>query len=173
VFGGYLERPDLTADVFTDDGWYRTGDLATLDAAGFLHITGRVKDVINRGGEKIPVVEIENLLYQHPKVTDVAIVAMPDARLGERACAFVVPALADSALTLKEVQDYLGRHGTSKYYWPERIELVDALPRNVVGKIQKNILRERVTALVAAESAEQDGAGRRAEKHPADKKEKA
>ncbi len=153
VFRGYLERPDLTADVFTEDGWYRTGDLAYLDEAGFLHLTGRVKDVINRGGEKIPVVEIENLLYQHPKVTDVAIVAMPDPRLGERACAFVVPALADSPLTLAEVQDYLGRHGTSKYYWPERVELVDALPRNVVGKIQKNILRERAAALVEAGSA--------------------
>lgn len=179
VFGGYLQRPDLTADVFTDDGWYRTGDLATLDAAGFLHITGRVKDVINRGGEKIPVVEIENLLYQHPKVTDVAIVAMPDARLGERACAFVVPALADSALTLAEVQDYLGRHGTSKYYWPERVELVDALPRNVVGKIQKNILRERVAALVAADDTGGVGVAREtsgrddAVKHPAQKKEKA
>ncbi|MGA0566306.1 3-phosphoshikimate 1-carboxyvinyltransferase [Rathayibacter sp. KR2-224] len=164
VFGGYLQRPDLTADVFTDDGWYRTGDLAYLDEAEFLHITGRVKDVINRGGEKIPVVEIENLLYQHPKVTDVAIVAMPDKRLGERACAFVVPAAVDSALTLKEVQDYLGRHGTSKYYWPERVELVDALPRNVVGKIQKNILRERAAALVESGSAGND---------PVDKKEKA
>ncbi len=96
VFEGYLERPDLTADVFTPDGWYRTGDLAIIDDAGFLHITGRVKDVINRGGEKIPVVEVENLLYQHPLVSDVAIVAMPDPRLGERACAFVVSARTDS-----------------------------------------------------------------------------
>lgn len=149
VFDGYLDRFDLTSDVFTDDGWYRTGDLAYLDKAGFLHITGRVKDVINRGGEKIPVVEIENLLYQHPKVTDVAIVAMPDPRLGERACAFVVPAADGSPLTLAEVQDYLGRAGTSKYYWPERIEHIDALPRNVVGKIQKNLLREQAAALVA------------------------
>ena len=97
------------------------------------------------------VVEIENLLYQHPKVTDVAIVAMPDPRLGERACAFVVPAADGSPLTLAEVQDYLGRAGTSKYYWPERIEHIDALPRNVVGKIQKNLLREQAAALVAAE----------------------
>lgn len=147
VFDGYLDRPDLTSDVFTDDGWYRTGDLAYLDAADFLHITGRVKDVINRGGEKIPVVEIENLLYQHPKVTDVAIVAMPDPRLGERACAFVVPAAGGSPVTLAEVQDYLDRHGTSRYYWPERIEHLDALPRNAVGKIQKNVLRELAAGL--------------------------
>jgi cyclohexanecarboxylate-CoA ligase len=150
VFDGYLERPDLTADVFTGDGWYRTGDLATVDAAGFLHITGRIKDVINRGGEKIPVVEIENLLYQHPLVSDVALVAMPDARLGERACAFVVPAHADSPLTFAEMQDYLGRAGVSKYYWPERLEFIDVLPRNAVGKIQKNLLREHAAELVAA-----------------------
>jgi len=151
VFGGYLERPDLTADVFTPDGWYRTGDLAVTDEAGFLHITGRVKDVINRGGEKIPVVEIENLLYQHPLVTDVAIVGMPDERLGERACAFVVAAQSDSRLGFAQMQDYLARAGVSKYYWPERLEFIDALPRNPIGKIQKNILRERAATLVASQ----------------------
>ena len=91
MFEGYLDRPDLTKEAFTDDGWYRTGDLATLDDAGYLRITGRVRDVINRGGEKIPVAEIEQLLYRHPAVDDVALAAMPDPRLGERACAFVVP----------------------------------------------------------------------------------
>ncbi|MEF2976087.1 3-phosphoshikimate 1-carboxyvinyltransferase [Subtercola sp. YIM 133946] len=156
MFSGYLDRPDLTDDVFTADHWYRTGDLAVVDQAGFLHITGRVKDVINRGGEKIPVVEIENLLYQHPLVSDVAIVAMPDARLGERACAFVVAAAAraegapaEPALSFSDVQSYLGANGVSKYYWPERLEFIDELPRNAVGKIQKNVLRERASALVA------------------------
>ena len=85
-------RPDLTAAALTPDGWYRTGDLATIDERGFLRITGRVTDVVNRGGEKIPVAEIEQLLHRHPAVEDVAIVAMPDPRLGERACAFVVDA---------------------------------------------------------------------------------
>ncbi len=151
MFGGYLERPDLTVDVFTADGWYKTGDLATLDGNGFLHITGRVKDVINRGGEKIPVVEIENLLYQHPLVADVAIVAMPDARLGERACAFVVSARPDSPLAFAAMQDYLAGAGVSKYYWPERLEYLDELPRNVVGKIQKNVLRERAAGLAATQ----------------------
>jgi cyclohexanecarboxylate-CoA ligase len=150
IFGGYLERPDLTADVFTADGWYRTGDLACVDPAGFLHITGRVKDVINRGGEKVPVVEVENLLYQHPRVTDVAIVAMPDPRLGERACAFVVSAQPGDELGFTEMQQYLRSAGVSQYYWPERIEFVDELPRNAVGKIQKNILREQAAMLVAA-----------------------
>ncbi|WJX99060.1 3-phosphoshikimate 1-carboxyvinyltransferase [Curtobacterium sp. 458] len=148
MFDGYLDRPDLTDDVFTEDGWYRTGDLATVDEKGFLSITGRVKDVINRGGEKIPVVEIENLLYQHPLVTDVAIVAMPDERLGERACAFVVPA-AGERLDHRGMQRYLDNAGVSKYYWPERLEYIDELPRNAVGKVQKNVLRDRAAELVA------------------------
>ncbi|MGL3200410.1 MULTISPECIES: 3-phosphoshikimate 1-carboxyvinyltransferase [Curtobacterium] len=152
MFDGYLDRPDLTDDVFTEDGWYRTGDLATVDEKGFLSITGRVKDVINRGGEKIPVVEIENLLYQHPLVTDVAIVAMPDERLGERACAFVVPA-AGERLDHRALQRYLDDAGVSKYYWPERLEYIDELPRNAVGKVQKNVLRERAAELVATDAA--------------------
>ncbi len=159
MFDGYLDRPDLTADVFTPDGWYRTGDLAHVDEHGFLHITGRVKDVINRGGEKVPVVEVENLLYQHALVADVAIVAMPDARLGERACAFVVPARPDERLAFPSMQKYLEAAGLSKYYWPERLEHVDVLPRNAVGKIQKNVLRERAAALVAAEDAAHQSTG--------------
>ncbi|MEG8036033.1 AMP-binding protein [Sphingomonas sp. LR61] len=118
MFDGYLDRQDLTDDVFTEDGWYKTGDLAKVDVNGFLSITGRIKDVINRGGEKIPVVEIENLLYQHPLVTDVAIVAMPDARLGERACAFVVPAAGAERLDFAAMQQALDKAGVSKYYWP-------------------------------------------------------
>ena len=90
LFEGYLNRSELTAEAVTAEGWYRTGDLARIDAEGYLQITGRVKDVINRGGEKVPVAEIEQFLHAHPAVHDVAIVAMPDERLGERACAFVV-----------------------------------------------------------------------------------
>ena len=92
LFAGYLDRPDLTAEALTADGWYRSGDLAVIDAAGFVRITGRVKDVINRGGEKVPVAEIEQLLHQHPAIREVAVVAMPDPRLGERACAYAVAA---------------------------------------------------------------------------------
>ncbi|MCS5724247.1 AMP-binding protein [Herbiconiux sp. CPCC 203407] len=151
MFLGYLDRPDLTAEVFTADGWYRTGDRAVLDADGFLHITGRVKDVINRGGEKVPVVEIENLLFAHSAVKDVAVVAMPDPRLGERACAFVVASDPAHPLGFAEMQGYLGERGVSKYYWPERLEAIGELPRNAVGKIQKNLLRERAAALVERE----------------------
>lgn len=154
MFDGYLDRPDLTDDVFTEDGWYRTGDLAKVSEKGFLSITGRIKDVINRGGEKIPVVEIENLLYQHPLVTDVAIVAMPDERLGERACAFIVPAAGAEQLDFTSMQQALDKAGVSKYYWPERLEYIAELPRNAVGKVQKNVLREQAAALVATKENE-------------------
>ena len=124
VFDGYLDRPDLTAEVFTADGWYRTGDLATIDDDGYLRITGRVRDVINRGGEKIPVSEIEQLIYTHPSVDDVAIVAMPDERLGERACAFVT-LVPGSKLSFSGLQRFLDEHEVSKHYWPERLEVID------------------------------------------------
>jgi 3-phosphoshikimate 1-carboxyvinyltransferase len=146
VFDGYLDRDDLTAEVFTDDGWYRTGDLATIDDDGYLRITGRVRDVINRGGEKIPVSEIEQLLYRHEAIDDVAIVAMPDQRLGERACAFVT-LVPGKRLTFLQMQKYLDDCEVSKNYWPERLEVIEAIPRNVVGKVQKFLLRERAAGL--------------------------
>ena len=146
VFRGYLDRPDLSAEAFAADGWYRTGDLARIDDDGYLRITGRVRDVINRGGEKVPVSEIEQLLYRHEAVDDVAIVAMPDERLGERACAFVVLA-AGHRLSFTRMQQYLDENRVSKSYWPERLEVVDELPRNAVGKVQKFLLREQAATL--------------------------
>ena len=145
LFVGYLNRPALTAEVVTEDGWYRTGDLARIDRSGYVRITGRVKDVINRGGEKVPVAEIEQLLHAHPAVRDVAIVAMPDERLGERACAFVV-----GELEFDTMLEYLDSHRVSKTYWPERLELVPSLPRTPSGKIQKFLLRERARDFVTA-----------------------
>ncbi|MBV9194141.1 MAG: AMP-binding protein [Solirubrobacterales bacterium] len=142
LFEGYLNRPDLTAEALTADGWYRTGDLARIDEQGYLRITGRVKDVINRGGEKVPVAEIEQLLFGHPAIREVAIVAMPDERLGERACAFAV--LEPGAeLDLPAMLAYLDSHRVSKTYWPERLELTGALPKTPSGKIQKFVLREQ------------------------------
>ncbi|HTX11586.1 MAG TPA: AMP-binding protein [Solirubrobacteraceae bacterium] len=143
LFDGYLNRPELTAEAVTADGWYRTGDLARIDAHGYVRITGRVKDVINRGGEKVPVAEIEQLLHGHPAVRDVAIVAMPDERLGERACAFVV-----GELDFETMLDYLDSARVAKTYWPERLELVESLPRTPSGKIQKFILRAQARELV-------------------------
>ncbi len=142
LFEGYLNRPELTAEALTPDGWYRTGDLARIDPAGYVRITGRVKDVINRGGEKVPVAEIEQLLHALPEVRDVAIVAMPDERLGERACAFVV-----GELDFDTMIEYLDSQRVAKTYWPERLELVESLPRTPSGKIQKFVLRDRAREL--------------------------
>ncbi len=148
LFEGYLDRPDLTAAALTADGWYRTGDLATIDADGYLRLTGRVKDIINRGGEKVPVAEIEQLLHEHPAVSEVAIVAMPDERLGERACAFVVRAPDFvGAFGVAEVREHLDQHEVSKHYWPERVEVIDEMPRTPSGKIQKFVLRDRAKGL--------------------------
>lgn len=145
-FTGYLDHPDWTAEAFTADGFFRTGDLATIDESGFVRITGRVRDVINRGGEKVPVSEIEQVLYEHPSIEDVAIVAMPDARLGERACAFAT-LRPHASLTFPAMQKFLDVHQVAKQYWPERLEVIDAMPRNPAGKIRKFMLRDRARSL--------------------------
>jgi 3-phosphoshikimate 1-carboxyvinyltransferase len=144
LFEGYLKRPELTAEAITADGYYRTGDIARIDADAYLRITGRVKDVINRGGEKVPVVEVEQLLYTHPAVREVAIVSMPDERLGERACAFVVLE-PDAEFDFATMQRHLDAGRLSKPYWPERLEVVEELPRTPSGKIQKFVLRDRIS----------------------------
>jgi cyclohexanecarboxylate-CoA ligase len=138
-FGGYLKRPQLNG---TDaEGWFDTGDLARIDAAGYIRISGRSKDVIIRGGENIPVVEIEALLYRHPAVAQVAIVAYPDARLGERACAVVVPK-AGQSLDFGQMSEFLKEHRVALQYIPERLLVRDAMPSTPSGKIQKFRLRE-------------------------------
>jgi cyclohexanecarboxylate-CoA ligase len=142
-FVGYFQRPQFTADAHTADGWFRTGDRATIDRDGYLAITGRTKDVIIRGGENIPVVEVENLLYTHPKIAGVAIVAMPDPRLGERACAVVVPREGQT-LTLTEIVRFLEQHQLARQKFPERLELVSEFPTTPSGKIQKYKLRDLV-----------------------------
>ncbi len=138
-FGGYLKRPHLNA---TDaEGWFDTGDLARLDAQGYLRIAGRSKDVIIRGGENIPVVEIETLLYRHPAVAQVAIVAYPDERLGERACAVVVPR-DGQGFDKPTMVDFLKAQKVALQYIPERLIVQDALPATPSGKVQKFRLRE-------------------------------
>jgi cyclohexanecarboxylate-CoA ligase len=146
-FVGYLKRPQWYA---TDaEGWFDTGDFARMDRDGYIRITGRAKDIIIRGGENIPVVEIEGLIYRHPKVQEVAIVAMPDRRLGERACAFVVTR-AGAPLTLGEIVEFLSEQKIAKQYLPERLEVVDQLPKTPSGKIQKFKLRETAKAFGGA-----------------------
>jgi cyclohexanecarboxylate-CoA ligase len=152
-FAGYFKRPEYTADAHTADGWFKTGDRARLDGDGYLAITGRTKDLIIRGGENIPVAEVENLLFAHPKVQGVAIVAMPDPRLVERACAFVIPA-PGTAPTLGELTSYLDAQGIARHKFPERLELVSEFPMTPSGKIQKYRLREQVAERLARERAE-------------------
>jgi cyclohexanecarboxylate-CoA ligase len=145
LFVGYLERPELTRASF-DGGWFDTGDLATIDADGYLSITGRTKDVIIRGGENIPVADLENVLYEHPALAGVAVVGVPDPRLQERACAVVTLAPGTEGFTLEEMQAHLREAGVARPYWPERLEVVDELPRTASGKIQKFQIRARLTA---------------------------
>ena len=142
-FGGYLKRPHLNA---TDaDDWFDTGDLARVDDEGYIRITGRSKDVIIRGGENIPVVEIESLLYLHPDIAMAAIVAYPDERLGERACAVVVPKPGRS-IELPAIVEFLRAQKVALQYIPERLVVRDAIPTTPSGKIQKFRLREMLRA---------------------------
>lgn len=144
LFLGYYKRPDFNDASFTADGFLRTGDRAVMAADGFVRITGRTKDIIIRGGENIPVAEIEGLLYQHPKIQDVALVAMPDERLGERACAYVVLRPGAGGITLAEISAFLLQHQLARQKLPERVEVIDALPRTATGKVQKFKLREDI-----------------------------
>ncbi len=142
-FGGYLKRPQLNN---TDAaGWFETGDMARIDERGYIRICGRSKDVIIRGGENIPVIEIEALLYKHPSVASVAIVAYPDERLGERACAFVT-LRPGRQLSFEEMTEFLAAQKIARQYVPERLEIRDALPATPSGKIQKFKLREMLKA---------------------------
>jgi cyclohexanecarboxylate-CoA ligase len=136
---GYLKRPEAYA--VDGDGWFDTGDYARMDADGFIRITGRARDIIIRGGENVPVVEVEDLLYRHPAIHECAIVAMPDDRLGERACVFV-GLKPGTELTFGTMVAWLREQGLATSYLPEKLVIKDALPRTASGKIQKFLLRE-------------------------------
>lgn len=140
---GYIKRPDMFS---MRDGWFDTGDLAKMDADGYIRITGRSKDVIIRGGENIPVTEIEGMLFAHPAVEMVSIVAIPDERLGERACVYVLPKKGQK-ITLADICAFLDQKGVAKVYMPERLELLAAMPMTATGKIQKFELREWAKSL--------------------------
>jgi cyclohexanecarboxylate-CoA ligase len=143
MFVGYLKKPELHG---TDaEGWFDTGDQAFIHPDGYIRITGRAKDIIIRGGENVPVVEVEDVIYRHPAVSEVAVVGVPDDRLGERGCAFVT-VQPGSSLTLEELIRYLDEIGTAKQYWPEHLEVIEEMPRTPSGKIQKFKLREIAAA---------------------------
>src|SRR5258707_4811400 len=135
----YYKREDM--EPFDAVGWFDTGDMAYMDDEGYIRIDGRIKDIIIRGGENVPVFDIENLLFKHPAVLSTAIVGYPDPRLGERACAFVV-LRPGQTLDLTDVQAPIAEHNVAEPYLPERVEIVADLPKTPAGKVQKYQLRE-------------------------------
>jgi cyclohexanecarboxylate-CoA ligase len=140
IIVGYRDQPELTRNAETPDGWFETGDLGVRTPEGGIRITGRSKDIIVRGGQNVPVVEVENLLAQHDRIREAAVVGYPDERLGERGCAVIVPDGEPPALD--ELRDYLEKAGMARQFWPERLEIIAAMPRTPSGKIKKYVLRQ-------------------------------
>jgi cyclohexanecarboxylate-CoA ligase len=142
LFLGYLDER-LNEDSFLEGGWFKTGDLAVVDEDGFVQITGRKKDIIIRGGENISAKEIEDLIFEHPKVAEVSVVGMPDPVLVERICAFVVPR-GEAELQLPDLVEFLRSHGIANQKLPERLVVQTELPKTASGKIQKFRLRDQL-----------------------------
>ena len=141
---GYYKNPQANAELFTADGWFRTGDLGVMEPSGNVRIVGRLKEMINRGGKKFFPREIEEILYTHPKILHAAIVGVPDPRLGERNCLCVIPR-PGAAMSLEEVVGFL-KGGVATYKLPEEIEVFDEFPFTPTGKIQRHALTRQVLA---------------------------
>jgi acyl-CoA synthetase (AMP-forming)/AMP-acid ligase II len=139
---GYVDAA-LDVDGFDDEGWFRTGDLGTVDRDGNVRITGRLKDIVIRNAENISVVEIEELLFRHPSVADAAVLGVPDPRTGERVCA-VVALRPGATLTLADLRDHCRAEGLSLHKCPEQLEVLDELPHNAMGKVLKQDIRARL-----------------------------
>lgn len=142
TFRGYYNSPEHNASAFDRDGFYCSGDLISIDDAGYITVQGREKDQINRGGEKIAAEEIENLLLRHEAVIHAALVSMEDNLLGEKSCAYLV---VSSPLKAVAVRRFLREQGVAEFKLPDRVECVDALPLTPVGKVDKKQLRQRLT----------------------------
>ncbi len=142
---GYVD-PSLNAHAFDDEGWLRTGDLGTIDAEGYVRITGRLKDVVIRNGENIGTAEVEELLRGHPDVADAAVFGLPDSRTGERVCAVLELVPTAPQLDLDGVGTFLEGRGLRRQAWPEQLETMETLPRTVAGKIDTRQLRQRFGA---------------------------
>lgn len=143
IFSGYFKSPEENKLVFTEDGFFRTGDLAKIDESGTITITGRIKETILRGGETISAIGIERLISSHPAVQEAAVIGMPDRALGERICAYI-KVKEHSALTFEELIAYLKSIGASVLQLPERVEFIDAMPLTKVGKTDKKVLKEDI-----------------------------
>ena len=139
----YYRDPEQTAALFTADGQSRSGDLGVMDADGYVRVTGRLKDIVIRGGLNISARELEELLVDHPRVAAVAVVGMPDERLGERVCAYVVPA-SDEPPSLGDLTGYLRERDVATPKLPERLEVLDELPMTATGKVRKHVLRDDI-----------------------------
>jgi acyl-CoA synthetase (AMP-forming)/AMP-acid ligase II len=148
---GYV-RPEHEDGAFTDDGYFRTGDLARLQDGDYVVVTGRAKDIIIRNGENIAPKEVEDLLVQHPDIAEIAIIGLPDPRTGERACAVIVPRGAARA-DLAALRTFLDAHNVARFKIPEQVAFYDALPRNAAGKVLKHVLRDQLLAPTAQQKA--------------------
>jgi len=143
VFTGYFNNPEENKQAFTKDGFFRTGDVATIDEKGYITITGRIKEMINRGAESISATQIEELISRHPDVAAVAVVPMPDPLMGERVCAYIQPK-AGAQLSFDEIISFLKEQKASVLQLPERIECIDAMPYTGAQKLDKKSLREDI-----------------------------
>ncbi len=144
TFVGYLQGRELTESGFAEDGWFDTGDRAVQDADGYIKISGRTKDIIIRGGENVPVKEIEDVVLRHPTVTGVALIAKPHDRLGEVGCAVVTLRDGSAGLDLGRLTEFLDGQGVTKQFWPEDLIVIDDFPMTPSGKVQKYQLRQQV-----------------------------
>jgi 2,3-dihydroxybenzoate-AMP ligase len=149
VFTGYYSNPEENKKVFTKDGFFRTGDLARINGKGYITITGRIKEMINRGGESISATEIERLITRHPGVAAVAVIPMPDPLMGERVCAYIQPK-AGAQLTFEGIISFLKGQKASVLQLPERIEFIDAMPYTGVQKTDKRFLQEDIAKKLQA-----------------------
>lgn len=142
---GFFMNEALYKQSFRD-GWYKTGDLGRLDDDGYVRIIGRSKDLVIRGGENIPIIEVENVLSDHPDISQICIVGVPDERLGERCHAVVVPRVAGQLLDLDDLVEHLRSNHVTKQYWPEFMSLATDLPKTASGKVQRFVVRDQIAA---------------------------
>ncbi|UCD83280.1 MAG: AMP-binding protein [Deltaproteobacteria bacterium] len=152
LFVGYFKKPDLTKATRNEEGWFFTGDVGFIDPEGCLRLAGRKKEMINRGGTKIFPLDVENLIHSHPKVERAAVLGMPDYRLGEKVCAYVVPR-AGEKVTFEEIVDFLKEQKVMKLKIPERVEFVSELPLTPTGKVLKRELEKDIAEKLKKEEA--------------------
>jgi 2,3-dihydroxybenzoate-AMP ligase/mycobactin salicyl-AMP ligase len=150
VFTGYYNSPEENAEAFTEDGFFRTGDMAEIDEKGRITLTGRIKEMINRGGESISAAPIEGLIVAHPDVTAVAVIAMPDPLMGERVCAYIQPKVG-AQLTFDGIISFLKEQKASVLQLPERMEFIDSMPVTAAEKIDKKVLRTDIEEKLVTE----------------------